>query len=506
MKQITMYRSQLWALAIVLLAILVTGCGTQVSAESTEGDTVVYTGALDTTYENALDATSQLALGTLNLEGTADAVTEAQAAALLPLWQVLQGNELQSDAERLAVTRQIEHKMTETQIAAIAAMQLTQADAQSQGTMQPSTEAPSPGNRQMPEGVSEEQIAQMREQFSKQAGAASGGVPIPGTSSQGLIRAVVALLGERAGRTVVAESTPPPAVDVEPTALPTAAQTPDPTPTVEPTAEIEPTSTPTVARAQTPIPTPVTAQAATSSNGTASEIASPPAVTPVSAPALEQVEDTDPGPPFSVEISLNQATLDPLVEASQTYLVTGVVRNDGDETYAVSDILVTFYDAEGFRGTFQPAVRDGKLVGGEWHWHGEMEAEFAALLLAPGEEWPFRVAITGQNMASFMMHPDAAPTGRESVPVELSDVRLVDEGTDYLRISGTATNVSSLKTKNVTVSGVLLDANGRIVSVGSKYVLQEDIEPGASVPFDLRIENEPYTSYQLYAQAERDWD
>ena len=118
MKQITMYRSQLWALAIVLLAVLVTGCSTQVSAEGTDGGTVVYTGALDTAYENALDPTGQLALGTLNLEGTAEAVTEAQAAALLPLWQVLQGNELQGDAERYATVKQIEAAMTEAQLSA----------------------------------------------------------------------------------------------------------------------------------------------------------------------------------------------------------------------------------------------------------------------------------------------------------------------------------------------------------------------------------------------------
>jgi len=222
-------------------------------------------------------------------------------------------------------------------------------------------------------------------------------------------------------------------------------------------------------------------------------------------PGLEQMPDTNPGPPFTVEISANYAVQDPLVVKSRTYTVTGIVRNDGDETYAVSDIMVTFCDADGFRGTFSPAIRDGKLVGGEWHWHGETAAEFAALLLAPGEEWPFRVSIVGQDMASFLVHPDAAPTGRESAQVELSDVRLVDEGTGYLRISGTATNTSPFKAKNLTVSGVLLDASGQIVSLGSTYVLDEGIEPGASVAFDLRIEQTSYASYQLYAQAEHDW-
>ena len=97
-------------------------------------------------------------------------------------------------------------------------------------------------------------------------------------------------------------------------------------------------------------------------------------------------------------------------------------------------------------------------------------------------------------------------TGRESAPVVLSNVQLVDQGTGYLRISGTATNGNAFEVKNVTVSGVLLDANGQMLSVGSVYVLQEDIAPGASVDFDVRVAKEAYASYELYAQAERDWD
>ena len=107
---------------------------------------------------------------------------------------------------------------------------------------------------------------------------------------------------------------------------------------------------------------------------------------------------------------------------------------------------------------------------------------------------------------SFLIHPDAVATGRESAPVELSGVQVVDEGTDYLRISGTATNPNPFKVQNVTVSGVLLDASGQIVSLGSTYVLEEDIESGEEVPFELRVGMEPYASYELYAQAERDWN
>jgi hypothetical protein len=222
-------------------------------------------------------------------------------------------------------------------------------------------------------------------------------------------------------------------------------------------------------------------------------------------PALAQIEDTDPGPPFTIIVSANTATQDPLVEKSQTYKITGIVRNDGDQTYAVSAINVTFFDADGFRGSFYRFPQPW-LTGGEWVWHGKTQADFACLLLAPGEECPFSVQITAQNMASFLIHADAVPTSRESAPVELSKVRISTDSTGYVRITGTATNPNSFKVKNVTVVGTLLDVSGQIVSVGSTYELQEDIQPGASVTFDVRIVKEAFSSYRLYAQAERDWE
>jgi hypothetical protein len=88
----------------------------------------------------------------------------------------------------------------------------------------------------------------------------------------------------------------------------------------------------------------------------------------------------------------------------------------------------------------------------------------------------------------------------------LSAVQVVDAGSNYVRIRGTATNTSPFVVKNAIVSGVLIDAGGQIVSIGSSFGLEEDIAPGASVRFDLRVAREPYTSYRLYAQAERDWD
>ncbi len=124
---------------IIVLAVagaMLAGCGGGASSSATpESGSVpvatagVYTSAaLVTSYENALPANSQLALGTLRLEGTKDAVTPAQAKTLLPLWQAIQNGVLQTDAETNAVLKQIEGTMTAEQLAAIAAMQLTAED------------------------------------------------------------------------------------------------------------------------------------------------------------------------------------------------------------------------------------------------------------------------------------------------------------------------------------------------------------------------------------------
>jgi hypothetical protein len=80
------------------------------------------------------------------------------------------------------------------------------------------------------------------------------------------------------------------------------------------------------------------------------------------------------------------------------------------------------------------------------------------------------------------------------------------EGTNCFHVSGTATNNSPSKVKNVTVSGVLTDASRQIVSLGSSYGLQDDIPSGGSVRLELRVKKEPSVDYRLYAQAERDWE
>ena len=112
MKRKSMVRSwyvgsALWVAGLALiLAVTMSGCGAQAAAtpaavvgEEEAAPAVADTGggntdgdmAIDTSYSDALGVSDQLALGTLLLEGTGQAITPEQAAALLPLWQVIQG-------------------------------------------------------------------------------------------------------------------------------------------------------------------------------------------------------------------------------------------------------------------------------------------------------------------------------------------------------------------------------------------------------------------------------
>lgn len=114
---------------IVLLAAgALAGCGGGQATTGGGGAAETYTSdVLVTDYEGALDASAQLALGTLKLEETESVVTPEQAKTLLPLWQALRGG-VTAQAEMNAVLAQIERTMTQEQLQAIAEMRLTQDD------------------------------------------------------------------------------------------------------------------------------------------------------------------------------------------------------------------------------------------------------------------------------------------------------------------------------------------------------------------------------------------
>ena len=110
-------KKTLFALMIIL-ALTLTACG------GTSNETA----GLADDYENALSVQLQLSAGTFKLEGTDLAVDAAQAADLIPLWQVLNSlNESDAAApeEIDALVAQIQETMTAEQINAIIAMQLT---------------------------------------------------------------------------------------------------------------------------------------------------------------------------------------------------------------------------------------------------------------------------------------------------------------------------------------------------------------------------------------------
>ena len=136
-------RHWLLAVLIVVTALALAACGRNNDSNETEEREVGTTttlesedapsapqsdSALDTSFEGALPPTTQLMLGILKLEETTDAVTAAQAASMLPLWQALQSGTIQNQAERAALINQIEGALTDRQIDAISTMQLTATD------------------------------------------------------------------------------------------------------------------------------------------------------------------------------------------------------------------------------------------------------------------------------------------------------------------------------------------------------------------------------------------
>ena len=97
-----------------------------VAAES--GDEGVLATVLQDDYEDALSVRNQLALGTLRLEGTADAITPEQAQNLKLYWQALlalSADSTTATEETTALQTQIVETMDPAQLEAIKALALT---------------------------------------------------------------------------------------------------------------------------------------------------------------------------------------------------------------------------------------------------------------------------------------------------------------------------------------------------------------------------------------------
>jgi len=116
-------------IALVLIVALSACTSAPAPAASTTTQDTYTSTALDTSYEGALAVRNQLALGTLQLEGTPNAITPEQAKALLMLWQALRATTQSSasaQAEVSALLGQIEGTLTADQLAAIKDLKLTQ--------------------------------------------------------------------------------------------------------------------------------------------------------------------------------------------------------------------------------------------------------------------------------------------------------------------------------------------------------------------------------------------
>jgi hypothetical protein len=110
---------------LTIFLVALTACG---SASKAADPASVPQGG---TSAGALPATTQLIIGTLKLEGTAQAVTAEQAAELLPLWQTLQvlsDSDTAADQETEALITQIQETMTAGQMQAITDMNLRRDD------------------------------------------------------------------------------------------------------------------------------------------------------------------------------------------------------------------------------------------------------------------------------------------------------------------------------------------------------------------------------------------
>lgn len=110
---------------VTIFTLTLTACG---SASNGAGPASVPQGGLSA---GALPATTQLIIGTLKLEDTAQAVTAEQAAELLPLWQtmqVLSDSDTAAEQEKEALIAQIQETMTAAQMQAITDMNLSRED------------------------------------------------------------------------------------------------------------------------------------------------------------------------------------------------------------------------------------------------------------------------------------------------------------------------------------------------------------------------------------------
>jgi hypothetical protein len=149
--------------ALFALLLMLTACGSRSPSSNVSGDSGNGTNGFRNASggTGALSADAKLALGTMKLEGTGQAVDPKTAAKLIPLWQLLvqlHSSSSSAPQEVAAVVDQIKATMLPDQLNAIDGMTLTQADIfsafQGQGQAGGSSGASDPGTQGSSQGFS----------------------------------------------------------------------------------------------------------------------------------------------------------------------------------------------------------------------------------------------------------------------------------------------------------------------------------------------------------------
>ena len=127
-------KKHIFLIPLIIFTLFFTACnGTGGESTATNASDNISAGSveLNMEYSDALPISTQLIIGTFELEETALAVDAQLASELLPLWKAvrsLSSSETVAQEEMDAIIKQIQDTMAPEQIEAIAAMQLTRED------------------------------------------------------------------------------------------------------------------------------------------------------------------------------------------------------------------------------------------------------------------------------------------------------------------------------------------------------------------------------------------
>jgi hypothetical protein len=130
-----MMKNKLYLLVALPMVLVLGACsGIQIPGLGAKSAQAAQNNPAEANYDSAkMPLEQKLAIGTLKLEGTDQAVTAKEATDLLPLWQAvksLEANTNTAPSEITAVYKQIEGIMTPAQTQAIQTMTWTQEDLQ----------------------------------------------------------------------------------------------------------------------------------------------------------------------------------------------------------------------------------------------------------------------------------------------------------------------------------------------------------------------------------------